>query len=73
MLLSKTCFPGIIQVFMYILVKGSILMIKLVLEIWPSTLSVRGQRCASLRASQERMIYVPAKKSTDGIAKVIYA
>jgi hypothetical protein len=36
-------------------------MIKLVLEIWPSKLSVRVERCASLRASQERMIYVPAK------------
>ena len=47
-------------------------MTKLVLAIWPITLSEPVERCASLRASQERMIYIPAEESTDGIAKVVY-
>ncbi len=47
-------------------------MTKLVLAIWPITLSEPVSTDASLRASQERMIYIPAKESTDGFAKVVY-
>ncbi len=40
--------------------------------IGPDILSVRVERFASLRVSQERMVYVPAEESSDGIAKVVY-
>ena len=47
-------------------------MIKQALVIWPDILSAHVERFASLRVSQERMVYVPAEESTDGIAKVVY-
>ncbi len=72
MLLSKTCFPGIIRGFMFISGTGSIPMIKQALVIWPDILSAHVERFASLRVSQEKMVYVPVEESTDGIAKVVY-
>jgi len=54
MLLLKTCFPGIIRVFMCILVTEFIPMTKQVLEILPGTLSVHVLSAkASLRAAEK--------------------
>jgi hypothetical protein len=63
--LLRTCFPGIIPGFMYILVT----------DIEPDDKAGLGNLARYIiRAcfSQERMVYVPAEKSDDGLAKVIY-
>ncbi|WP_459919076.1 transposase [Desulfocicer niacini] len=65
MLLSKICFPGIIHGFhVYI---GD--------RIYPDNKAGLGNLANYIiRAcfSQERMLYIPAEESTDGIAKVVY-